>query len=102
MYAIIDAKGTQIPVRENETVKIPRISTEPGKEVVFEKVLLLQNENEILVGKPYVEGHKVVAEVVSHKREPKVLVFKTKRRKNYRRLRGHKQRYTEIKIKKID
>ncbi len=102
MYAVIDAKGVQVPVRENEIVRIPRISTEVGKEVKFDRVLFIQNGDEVIIGKPYVEGHQVIAEVVRHGREEKKIVFKMKRRKNYRRLKGHKQKFTEIKIKKID
>ena len=74
---------------------------ERGSQIELDKVLLIDNEGNITVGAPTIEGAKVVAEVVSHVRGEKVLVFHKKRRKGYRKLNGHRQNFTELMIKEI-
>ncbi len=101
MYVVLEAGGMQFIARENETLVIPKIKNEVGEKVTFEKVLLYKDDNETLVGKPYLDNVKVEAEVVAHKKLPKVVVFKFKRRKNYKRTKGHRQPVTEVKITSI-
>ena len=98
MYVVLEAGGMQFIARENETLVIPKIKNEVGEKVTFDKILLYKNDEEILVGKPYLSNVKVEAEVIAHKKLPKVVVFKFKRRKNYKRTKGHRQPVTEIKI----
>ncbi len=101
MKAIVETGGFQYPVVEKERILVPRMDREVGSEVILEQVLLLIDGEKTLVGKPYVKGAKVEAEVLSHGRSPKILVYKYKAKKNYRRKRGHRQLYTEIVIKAI-
>ncbi len=101
MYVVLEAGGMQFIARENKTLVIPKIKNEVGEKVTFEKVLLYKDDNETLVGKPYLDNVKVEAEVVAHKKLPKVVVFKFKRRKNYKRTKGHRQPVTEVKITSI-
>jgi len=101
VYAIVDVGGRQVKVFPNEVVRIPRISSPVGEAVDFERILLLSDGKSVEIGKPFVEGKKLLAEVVRHGKEKKIIVFKKKRRKNYRRKRGHRQPFTEVRIKDI-
>jgi len=101
MYAIVESGGLQFSVSEGDLIRIPKLAGEAGSAYDLEKVLLLAGEGEPLVGKPYVEGAKVETEVVGQGKADKVLVFKFKRRVKYRRLKGHRQPYTELKVSKI-
>ena len=101
MYAIVEMGGMQRKVQEKQTLRVPLIEAEPGKPVQFDKVLLVADDQDVKIGRPVVEGAKVDATVVSHGKGDKVLVFKKKRRKNYKKLRGHRQQYSEIRIEKI-
>ena len=101
MKAIIETDGFQFPVEEKEKILVPKIEEEVGKEIVLDKVLLLIDGEKTHVGRPYVEGGLVEAEVLSHGKSPKILVYKYRPKKNYRRKRGHRQPYTEILIKAI-
>ena len=97
-YAIINVAGSQCKVTADAIVRVPKMEAEIGAKVALEQVLLLSDGKKLQVGTPYVEGKTVQAEVVRHGRDKKVTVFKKKRRKNYRRTRGHRQHFTEIKI----
>jgi large subunit ribosomal protein L21 len=101
MYAIVEMAGIQVKVREKQTLRVPLMETEPGKPVLMDRVLLVADDANVKIGRPVVEGAKIEATVVSHGRADKILVFKKKRRKNYKKLRGHRQPFTEIKIEKI-
>lgn len=101
MRAIIETSQTQIPVELDARCRIPRIEAEIGKEISFDKVLIISGEKEPVVGNPYVQGALVTGEVVRHGRDDKVVIFKFKRRTKYRRKAGHKQDFTEVLIKKI-
>lgn len=101
MRAIIETDGSQVPVEENTKCRIPKIDAEVGKEVDFDKVLFVAGDDKPSIGKPYVEGASVKAEVVSHGKFDKVTVFKFKRRAKYRKKTGHKQEFTEILVKEI-
>jgi large subunit ribosomal protein L21 len=98
--AVVRINDTQVRVRENEVVRVPRLDAEVGANVEFDEVLYIGGE-ETRVGTPVVEGARVTAEVVEHGRGEKVIVFKIKRRKNYRRRNGHRQPYTAIRITSI-
>jgi large subunit ribosomal protein L21 len=101
MRAIIETNGTQVAVEPNAKLKVPCLKAEIGKEINFDKVLLISDGTTPVIGKPYIEGANVTAEVVSHGKGDKVIVFKFKRRTKYRRTTGHRQEYTEILVKKI-
>ena len=101
MYAIVDIAGEQLQVSEGETVRVPRLSIEEGQKHTFTKVLMISDDSKNIIGGPHVEGASVTATVRGHGLEKKVVVFKIKRRKNYRRRNGHRQQYTEIQIDEI-
>ena len=103
MYAIVEINGQQFKVQEGKKIYVNRLeSAEAGQTVEFEKVLLLDNEGAIAVGAPTVEGAKVVAEVINPLvKGDKVIVFKMKRRKDYRKKNGHRSQYTQLEIKSI-
>ncbi|HHT61081.1 MAG: 50S ribosomal protein L21 [Paludibacteraceae bacterium] len=102
MYAIVEILGQQFKVEAGKNIFVHRMEgAECGSKVEFENVLLIDNKGKIAVGAPTVKGAKVVAEVVSHVRGDKVLVFHKKRRKGHRKLNGHRQNFTEIKINEI-
>jgi large subunit ribosomal protein L21 len=98
MYAVIQTGGKQYRVAEGETVKVERLAGEPGAQVTFTDVLMVASGSDVTVGRPLVEGAKVTAEIVEQDRERKLVVFKYKRRKNYRKRGGHRQPYTALKI----
>lgn len=102
MYAIVEILGQQFKVEAGKKLFVHRMNElENGSEIEFEKVLLVDKEGAVTVGAPVVEGAKVVCEVVSHVRGEKVIVFHKKRRKGYRKRNGHRQDFTELKIKEI-
>lgn len=101
MYAVIDVGGRQLKVAPDETVRVPRMRAEVGSTVTFDRVYALRTDGDFKVGSPSVEGARVVATVVGHGKAEKVLIFKYKRRKFYRRKRGHRQPFTEVKISQI-
>lgn len=99
MYAIIETGGKQYRVSEGDIVNIEKIdSTEP---VTFENVLMISDGDNISYGNPFLDSAKVTADVIENAKAKKVLVFKQKPRKGYRKLRGHRQQYTAVKIKSI-
>ncbi len=100
MYAVIESGGKQYRVSPGDVVKLEKIDVPVGEEVVFEQVLLVKNDQTI-VGNPLVAGAKVLGEVVEQGKGKKIIVFKYKRRKGYRKKRGHRQLYTAVKIKEI-
>ena len=102
MYAIFKAQGKQFRAVEDAVLRIPSLAAEPGDTVKFDDVLLAEQDGDVHVGAPCVAGASVAAEVVSHGRGDKIIVYKMKRRKGYRRKQGHRQGYTEIRILGID
>ena len=98
--AIIRTGGKQFTVEPGSTVRVPSLKDEVGTSVDLE-VLAVGGEKETKVGSPLVEGAKVTATVVDHGRAPKIVVFKKKRRKQYKRTKGHRQGYTTLKIDSI-
>lgn len=101
MYVIVDIQGQQFKVQQGQKLVVHRLKADEGSEVEFEKVMLVDNDGKIKVGTPVIDGAKVVAEVLSHVKGDKVLVFKKKRRKGYRKLNGHRQQFSQIKVKEI-
>ena len=101
MYAIIESCGKQYKVAEGDVVFFEKLDVEEGKKVTFDKVVLVSEDKKVEVGAPYVKGVKVEGKVVSHGKGKKVLVYKYKAKKNYRRTQGHRQPYTKVEITKI-
>nr|PZN91390.1 MAG: 50S ribosomal protein L21 [bacterium] len=101
MYAIIRTGGKQFRAEPGKTIRIPALAAEVGQTVTFDEVLLAESDGQVRVGRPTLEGAAVEAEVVSHGKGEKIIVFKWKRRKNYRRKKGHRQKYTEVRINEI-
>lgn len=98
MYAVIKDRGKQYTVQPGEAVRLDRMEAAPGAQVEFPEVLLVADGDEVRVGQPLVEGAKVTATVLGEWIAPKLIVFKKKRRKMYRRKQGHRQRYTDVRI----
>lgn len=103
MYAIISIGGKQLKVREGDNIRVERLPGEVGDTIALEDVLLVhQDDGALAVGTPTVEGGVVTGSILGHGRGKKVVIFKHKRRKNYRRKQGHRQEYTAVKITSID
>jgi len=102
VYAIINDRGRQATVREGDVLLLDlQGSAEPGQKITIDEVLLVGNEGSVKIGKPTVKGASVSAEVLGLEKGPKLIAFRFKRRKNVRVKRGHRQKYTEVKILKI-
>ncbi len=102
MYAVFQTGGKQFRVEAGVRLRIPSLDVEPGDSVTFDKVLLTgDGEENIVVGTPTVDGASVKAEVIRHGRADKIIVFKRKRRKGYRKKQGHRQNFTEIRIEEV-
>lgn len=101
MYAIIESCGRQYKVTEGDVVFFEKLDAEEGKKVTFDNVVLVSDDKKVEVGAPYVKGVKVEGKVVSHGKGKKILVYKYKAKKNYRRTQGHRQPYTKVEITKI-
>ena len=101
MYAIVDIAGQQFKVKAGQKLKVHRLEAEEGKHVELGNVLLVSNGTTVNVGTPTVDGARIAAKVLSHGKGDKVLVFKKKRRKGYKKKRGHRQSLTQIKIESI-
>ena len=101
MYAIIETGGKQYRVTEGDVLTIEKIEAAEGQTVDFDRVLTVVKDGEVVIGKPLVADAKVTAEVVSHGKGKKILVFKYKAKSNYRRRQGHRQPFTKIRIEKI-
>lgn len=102
MYAVIGIGGKQLRVSPGETVRVETIPLDAGTAVAFDQVLMLGGESGTVVGTPTVGGARVVGTIVQHGRAKKVLIFKKKRRKQYRRTNGHRQNFTAVKIDAIE
>jgi large subunit ribosomal protein L21 len=99
MYAIIQDRKRQATVRKGDVILCDlKSDKKPGDEVTFDEVLLVGNEGQVQIGKPILQGAKVTGEVVAEVKGPKVIAFRFKRRKNVRRKKGHRERYTQVKI----
>ncbi|MBU5440017.1 50S ribosomal protein L21 [Tissierella sp. MSJ-40] len=101
MYAVIETGGKQYRVQEGDTVFVEKLDVKEGDTVDFSKVLLVSKEGNVVVGKPYVDGAKVEGTVLEQGKAKKIVVFKYKAKKNYRKKQGHRQPYTKVKVEKI-
>lgn len=102
MYAIIETGGKQYRVQEGDTLFIEKLEVAAGDSVEFDKVLAVSKEGKLAVGTPAVKDAKVSATVVENGKAKKVIVFKYKAKKDYRKKQGHRQHYTKVKIEKIN
>ena len=102
MYAVIGIGGKQLRVSPGETVQVETIPLEAGSAVTFDQVLMVGGEKGLMFGTPTVPGAKVFAKIQGHGRAKKVMIFKKKRRKQYRRTNGHRQNFTAVTIEKIE
>ena len=101
MYALVDIAGQQFKVEAGKQIFVNRQAAEVGSSVSFDKVLLLDNEGDVKVGTPYIDGAAVNATVVEHCKADKVIIFKKKRRKGYQKKNGHRQYLTKLQIEGI-
>ena len=101
MYAIVETGGKQQKVVPGETLKVERLEANVGETVTLDRVMLVSREGQVSLGRPYIDGASVVATVTAQDRGPKVLVFKKKKRKGYRRTKGHRQSYTSLRVDAI-
>jgi large subunit ribosomal protein L21 len=101
MYAIVEIAGQQFKVEKNDEIFVHRLEAEPGTQVEFKEVLLVDNNGKISIGMPLVEDSKVSAKVLEHARGDKVIVFKKKRRKGFQKETGHRQDFSKILIESI-
>lgn len=102
MYAIIETGGKQYRVHEGDVVFIDKLDLEEGSTVTFDKVLAVSREGSLTVGTPVIADASVSAKVIGHGKGKKIIVFKYKPKKNYRRKQGHRQPYTKVQIEKIN
>jgi len=102
MYAVIQTGGKQYKATPGEELRVEKLDGKVGDEVYFDDVLLVSKEDEVTVGSPVLENARVVAKITRHGRGPKIVVFKYKRRKGYRKKQGHRQDFTGIKITEIE
>lgn len=101
MFAIVDIAGQQFRVEKDKVLKVPYLDKEVGETIEFDKVLLVSSEKSTRIGQPVVEKIKVSAKILAHGRDPKVTIWKKKRRKGYQLKKGHRQNFTKIQIEKI-
>ena len=102
MYAIIETGGKQYKVQEGDVVFVEKLVADEGAAVTFDKVLVVSKENDITFGSPVVSAASVSGKVLGHGKEKKVIVFKYKAKKGYRKKQGHRQPYTKVQIEKIN
>jgi len=102
MYAIIETGGKQYRVAEGKSIRVEKLPEAKGEAVVFEKVLMVNDGEEVQVGKPYLDGCRVEGKLVVQGRDRKIIVFKFKAKKNYKRTQGHRQAFSEVLIQKIE
>ena len=101
MFAIISHKGKQYKVEKDKSYNFDLIEEEPGKEVVFDKVILFTDDKNVTVGTPAIKAAAVTGEIIEHIKDDKVIAFKFKAKKHYKRTQGHRQQYSVVRIKDI-
>lgn len=102
MYAIIETGGKQYRVEPGEVIQLEKVPGEVGQQIEIDRVRFVNVDGQIHVGQPLVEGARVAVEVVKQARTRSITVFKKKRRKNYRRTRGHRQSFTQVRVTSIN
>lgn len=101
MYAVIETGGKQYRVQQGDVVFVEKLDVEEGSNINFENVLVMSKDGDLVVGKPYVDGAKVEAVVLEQGKAKKIVVFKFKAKKNYRKKQGHRQPFTKVRIENI-
>ena len=101
MYAIVNISGKQFKVAEGKYLMVPKQVGKVGEKIKFDHVLLISDDKNVKIGNPTLSGVSIQAEILSHERSKKILVFKKKRRKGYQRKNGHRQWHTKIRLEKI-
>lgn len=101
MNAIVFVGGKQYSVNEGERIFVEKLNEEVGKEVTFDRILMIKHDSETIVGRPTVKGAKIIATVVKQTRGPRIVVFKKRSKKGYKKTIGHRQYLTELLVKKI-
>lgn len=101
MYAIIETGGKQYRVQEGDVISVEKLNVKAGDKVEFDKVLVLSNEGDLKVGAPYIDGVSAFGEVVENGKQKKVIIFKYKAKKDFRKKQGHRQPYTMVKIESL-
>ena len=101
MYAIVETGGKQYKVQEGGRIRVEKLPQEKGADITLDKVLLVGGETGVTLGKPYVTGAKVLAQVLLQDREKKIIVFKKRSKKTYKKTIGHRQHFTELVVKNI-
>ena len=102
MYAVIQTGGKQYKVKPGEELSVEKLDGKAGDEIYFDNVLLVSKEDKVTVGRPVLENARVAAKITRHGRGPKIVIFKYKRRKGYRKKQGHRQDFTAVKIIEIE
>ncbi len=102
MYAVVSTGGKQYRVQEGETLSVEKLPGEVGAQISFDRILMYSDDENITVGKPVIENAVVSAHIIEQGKARKILVFKYKRRKRYRRKQGHRQAFTKLKIDTIE
>ena len=102
MYAVIETCGKQYRVTAGDEIRFEKLDAEEGAQIAFDKVLLLGKDDEPIIGTPYVDGAVVTGKVLEHGKDDKVIVFRYRRKKNYRKFKGHRQQYTSVVIEGIN
>jgi large subunit ribosomal protein L21 len=101
MYAIFEAGGRQHKAEAGRTVKMDRVDAEVGSTIEFDKIIAMFSEDSARIGAPYVAGAKIVGRVIQQGRDRKILVFKYRPKSNYKKMRGHRQHFTQVEITEI-
>jgi large subunit ribosomal protein L21 len=102
MYAVVRTGGKQVRVAPGKAVRVETLPGAVGERVAFDEVLMVAGEGEPRLGRPLVTGARVVGTILRHGRARKITIFKSKRRKNYRRKQGHRQDFTEVRVEAIE
>jgi len=102
MYAIIESGGKQYKIEKGDVIDVELLEIEPEKKITIDKVLLLSDNDKLTIGQPHVAKAKVVAKVLSHNKDKKVVNFKFRHKTGYHRTRGHRQQYTRLQIEEIN
>jgi large subunit ribosomal protein L21 len=101
MYAVVETGGKQYRVQKDDVLKVELLNGEPGDEVILDKVLMKGKDDSVEIGKPYIAGASVKAEILEFGRGDKILVFKYKSKKNIRKMQGHRQDFVKIRITEV-
>jgi large subunit ribosomal protein L21 len=102
MYAIIETGGKQYRVAEGDVISVEKLNAAPGEKITLDQVVLVADGDKVTVGRPHVEGAKVVGTVVAEGKSKKVIVFRYKAKQNIRKKRGHRQPFTRVRVEKIE